>query len=157
NPPSLAQFVDSPAQPAAAPEWTSWVRTNAASDLQRLTGDTAYLVRVGNNVETYTWTLKGRPVAPRHSWTISGLNLIGFSTDPATPPQFDAFLAQAPDLQSTTPEVYSYPGGELSDENPLLLPSSLFGLTSVTRGQAFWIRAGTVFNRYFGPFEVVSS
>ena len=26
--------------------------------------------------------------------------------------------------------------------------------TPVQRGQAFWIRAGTAYNRYFGPFEV---
>src|SRR3954452_1694278 len=46
NPPSVAQFTTSPVQPAASSEWTSWNRTNASSVLQRLSGDTAYLVRV---------------------------------------------------------------------------------------------------------------
>jgi hypothetical protein len=157
NPPSVAQFTEDPAQPTEAPEWTRWVRTNTASALQRLTGDTAYLVRVNTDVPTYSWSLKGRPVAPRHSWTISGLNLIGFPTVVTDPPRFNAFLAQAPELQSATPEIYYYPGGDLGSNNPALLPSLLFGFTPVKRGQAFWMRSGTVFNRYFGPFEVVNS
>ena len=65
NPPSIAQFTDSPAQPTAAPEWTTWLRTDTSSPLQRLNGDTAYLVRVGTNVSSYTWRIKGRPVRPR--------------------------------------------------------------------------------------------
>jgi antitoxin component YwqK of YwqJK toxin-antitoxin module len=59
----VAQFTDSPAQPTAAPEWTSWLRSNAGSALQRLNGDTAYLVRVGTNVANYTWSLKGRKLS----------------------------------------------------------------------------------------------
>ncbi len=157
NPPSLAQFTDSPAQPTVSDEWSSWVRGNPASAMQRLVGDSAYLVRVGTNLATYSWSLKGRPVAPRHAWTISGLNLIGFPTATNPAPKFNAFLAQAPELQSATPEIYHYPGGDLGSNNPALLPSLLFSFTSVKRGQAFWMRSGTVFNRYFGPFEVVNS
>ncbi|NOS71206.1 MAG: hypothetical protein HOP33_14900 [Verrucomicrobia bacterium] len=158
NPPSVAQFTDNPALPVAAPEWTSWNRTNAASVLQRLVGDSAYLVRVGSNVATYTWNVKGRPVAPRHDWTISGLNLIGFSTVTNNPTNFLAFLAQAPELQSATPEIYYYPGGDLGSNNPVVIASPfLQQIRPVTRGQAFWVRSGTVFNRYFGPFEVVQS
>lgn len=157
NPPSVAQFTDSPASPTAAPEWSSWVRSNSNSALQRLTGDTAYLVRVGTNVVTYSWSLKGKPVAPRHAWTISGLNLVGFPTVVTNPPKFNAFLAQAPELQSATPEIYFYNGGDLSTNNPVLLASPLFPITGVKRGQAFWMRSGTVFNRYFGPFEVLNS
>jgi hypothetical protein len=157
NPPSVAQFVDNPANPTPTAEWTSWVRTNSSSALQRLNGDTAYLVRVGTNAPTYTWRVKGRPVPPRHDWTISGLNLVGFPTVTITPPRFDAFLALAPELQSATPEIYYYNGGDLGPSNPLLLPSALFRNTNVRRGQAFWVRSGTVFNRYFGPFEILQA
>ena len=158
NAPSVAQFTDSPAQPTATVEWISWNRTNASSALQRLVGDSAYLVRVGSNVATYNWNIKGRPVAPRHDWTISGLNLIGFSTVPNSPPNFRAFLAQATEFQSATPEIYHYPGGDLSTNNPVLVASPfLQQLLPVKRGQAFWVRSGTVFNPYFGPFEVVLS
>lgn len=157
NPPSIAQFTDSPANPTPAVEWGTWQRSDPDSQLQRLTGDSAYLVRMGTNLATYKWNIKGRPVAPRHAWTISGLNLIGFPTATNNPPKFNTFLAQAPELQSATPEIYRYPGGDLGSNNPALLPSLLFSSTSVKRGQAFWMRSGTVFNRYFGPFEVVNS
>lgn len=157
NPPTTTQFTDSPQNPNPGSEWTSWVRTRPANSLQRLSGDTAYLVRVGTNVTSYTWTVKGRPVPPRHEWTVTGLNFIGFPTVAANPPRFDAFLAASPELQAANPEIYYYPGGELGAGNPLRLPSVLFRGTSVKRGQAYWIRAGQVFNRYFGPFEVVVS
>lgn len=154
NPPPVAQFTDNPAEPMSATEWTAWNRTNSASALQRLTGDTAYLVRVGTGVETYEWNIKGRPIPPRHSWSTSGLNLIGFPTVPANPPTFAAFLANAPELQGITPEIYLYNGGDLGPGNPVLLASPLFAEQTVQRGAAFWMRAGSVFNRYFGPFEV---
>ncbi len=102
------------------------------------------------------WNVRGRPVAPRHDWTISGLNLIGFPTVTNNPPRFDAFLGQSSEFQSATPEIYQYPGGELGPGNPALVPSTLFRFVPVKRGQAFWMRSGTVFNRYFGPFEIVS-
>ncbi|MBL9127213.1 MAG: hypothetical protein JNL97_06185 [Verrucomicrobiales bacterium] len=154
NPPSVAQFTTSPAAPATTSEWTSWNRTNASSALQRLTGDGAYLVRVGAGVTSYVWDVKGKPVPPRHVWSVSGLNLVGFPTMPGTPPSFATFLAQAPDLQSVTPEIYRYVGGDLGPTNPVLVAPPTFATTPVPRGQAFWMRAGTAFQRYFGPFEV---
>src|SRR6185436_19987234 len=71
------------------------------------------------------------------------------------PPTFDAFLARSPELQSVTPEIFQYPGGELGPNNPMKVLPILFRSVAVKRGQAFWIRAGKVFNHYFGPFEVV--
>jgi len=158
TPASTTQFTEDPAQPTTAPEWTSWNRTNTGSaSLLRLMGDSAYLVRVATNAATYNWSIKGRPVAPRHEWTISGLNLLGFSTVTNTPPTFRAFLAQATDFLTSPPEIYYYPGGDLGSNNPALLPSILQPLLTVKRGQAFWVRSGTVFNHYFGPFEVVQA
>lgn len=40
----------------------------------------------------------------------------------------------------------------LGDSNPL--PVFSFDHTTVARGQAFWMRTGTHFNNYFGPFQV---
>ena len=94
NPPSTTQFSDSPQSPNASSEWTSWVRNQTGASLQRLVGDAAYLVRVPTNVPSYTWKLKSKPVAPRHEWTVTGLNFLGFPTVTNTPPKFDAFLAQ---------------------------------------------------------------
>jgi hypothetical protein len=159
NPPSVAQFTESPAQPTSAAEWSTWKLSDPNSALQKLNGDSAYLVKVGNNVTTYSWRIKGRPIAPRHDWTISGLNLIGFPTVSATPPAFKKFLGQGTQLDSTTTEVYFYGGGEITN-NPVLLQSPLMSFIPVVRGQAYWMRSGVdhnLFNRYFGPFEVVQS
>jgi len=156
NPPSTLQFIDGPQQPAlAATEWNSWNRADIDPVLQRLGGNAAYLIRVGTNVTSYTWQIKGHPVTPRNDWASWGANLIAFPTA-NPPPKFDSFLAPSPELLQSA-EIYQYPGGELGPNNPLRVPSLLFRGTSVKRGQAFWIRSGTVFNRYFGPFEVALS
>lgn len=156
NPPATAQFTDSPQNPNAGTEWTSWVRAQTGGSMQRLVGDTAYLVRLPTNAANFKWTLKGRPVPPRNQWTLTGLNFLGFSTVPANPPTFDQFFAKAPELQSAVPEVYYYSGFDLI-HNPVRVGSFQFRTFPVKRGQAYWIRSGEVFNRYFGPFEVVLS
>ena len=156
NPPSTLQFIDGPQQPTtAATEWISWSRVETNPPLQRIGGNSAYLDRVGTNITSYIWQIKGRPVAPRKDWRSWGANLIGFPT--ANPsPKFDAFLAQSPELLQSA-EIYQYLGGDLGPNNPVRVPSFFFRSTPVKRGQAFWIRSGTVFNRYFGPFEVALS
>ena len=154
NPPASSHSTESPEALGASVEWVSWVRGGSANLLQRLTGNTAYLVRVGNTASTYSWAVQGRPLAPQTDWTISGLNFIGFPTVPTSPPKFDAFLAQAPELQSAIPEIYAYVGGDLGTYNPNRIASPLLRFTSVNRGQAYWVRSGTTFNHYFGPVEV---
>ena len=91
---------------------------------------------------------------PDYEWTTSGLNFLGFPTAPSGAPTFENFLAKAPELQQSA-EIYYYPGGELGAGNP----ARLYALrtTQVRRGQAFWIRSGTVYNRYFAPFETALS
>jgi hypothetical protein len=155
--PTTMQFVQSPQEPVASgSQWASWKRSAAggSSLLQRLIGNAAYLVYVDTNTVSYTWTVKGKPVAPHYQWTTTGLNFLGFPTVPAGPPSFEAFLSLCPELQQNA-EIYQYPGGELGVNNP----ARVFALrtTPVTRGKAFWIRSGTLFNRYFSPFEIVWS
>ncbi len=155
--PSAMQFVQSPLEPITAnSQWRNWIREdNASSPLQSLVGNAAYLVKVGTNVTTtYTWTVKGKPLPPSYEWTSTGVNFLGFPTVPATPPSFEDFLAKCPELQQNA-EIYYYPGGELGAGNP----ARLYALrtTKVNRGQAYWIRSGTYFNRYFAPFECVLS
>ncbi len=138
--------------------WSAWVRSSSLSSrLQRLIGNAAYLVRVERTVApfTYTWKIKGKPVPPKYQWTSSGLNFLGFPTIPAGPPNFDAFLSQCPELYpNPTLEIYRYPGGDLGSNNPVRISSSLYRTTPVQRGQAYWMREGDVFNRYFAPFEL---
>ena len=57
-PSSTLQFVQSPQQPTEGAQWMSWNRNSIdAQLLQRLVGNSAYLVRVATNVATYTWTI----------------------------------------------------------------------------------------------------
>lgn len=149
--PAAAQFILSPQEPVdTGTQWTSWRRAaSETSALQRLTANTAYLVY---STAAYTWELKGRPVLPTYQWSTSGLNFFGFPTVPDSPPVFETFLADAPHLLAG--EIFRYTGGEFGPGNP----ARVFALrtTPVTRGEAFWLRAGTAFNDYFGPFAVAA-
>jgi hypothetical protein len=154
-PASTVQFVQSPQAPLEGAQWMNWNRADpAGSLLQRAVGNAAYLVRVAATSPNYHWSLKGRPVPPAYHWTTTGLNFLGFPTVPAGAPSFEDFLDPVPDLRLNA-EIYRYPGGPLGSGNP----ARVFGLrnTPVTRGHAFWIRSGTVFNRYFAPFELTLS
>lgn len=154
---SAQQFVDSPQAPLSTDSrWVSWARTQGvASTLSRLAPNFAYLVKVKATVPTYTWAVKGTPVAPSYQWTTSGMNFLGFPTDATTPPTFDTFLGQGPAQFRRSAEFYRYPGGNLGPGNP----GQVFALrtTQMRRGEAYWIRSGDYFNRYFGPFEIQAS
>ncbi len=147
------QFVTSPQTPVVPnSQWAVWARLGLGipSTFNALAPNSAYLV-YSAAATNYTWRLQGVPAAPQYNWTTSGLNFIGFPTVPNNPPMYDSFLSLAPTLQSLA-QIFQYPGGNLGPTNPV----QLFALhtTPVTRGQAVWIRSGTVFNNYFGPFTV---
>jgi hypothetical protein len=150
--PAAAQFVVSPQQPVdSGSQWASWKRADAgASTLQRLVANSAYLVY---STSDYTWNLKGRPVLPSYQWSTSGLNFFGFPTVPTAPPNFEDFLLPVPAL--LTGEIFRYAGGEFGPNNP----GRLFALrtTPVRRGAAYWLRADSIYNRYYGPFEVTAA
>jgi len=151
-PVSTVQFVTSPQEPLAdSGQWRHWNRNTGEGTLARLVPNAAYLVRVSADTATYNWSIKGKPVVPSYQWTTTGLNFIGFPTVPTGAPTWEDFIAPSPELQLNA-EMFHYPGGDLGPGNP----TRLYALRSapVARGQAYWLRAGTVFNRYFAPFEV---
>ena len=155
-PATTLQFVTSPALPQAPnSQWATWGRigTGIADTLQTLVPNNAYLV-YSVATTNFNWNVKGQPVVPSFSWTSSGLNFFGFSTPGTNAPNFDQFLALSPALYSAQ-QIFSYPGGELSPVNPI----QVFALrtTTVTRGQAYWLRAGNLANSYFGPFQIVAA
>lgn len=149
----VAQFTQTPQVPTASvAQWTSWRRgTGAASELRRLPGNAACLVRMANVGTNYTFRLLGRPVPPRNRWTSTGLNFMGMPTPDGASVGMDAFLAPAPGLMLDL-QVYRYNGGELDAGNPSAVYA--YRTTAFRRGEAFWLKAGTRFNRYFGPVDV---
>ncbi len=149
------QYVNSPQNPTSAgSQWIPWTRQQGTnSPLRQLTGNGAYLVRVGGAFN-YDWKLKGRPVIPTYKWTLTGLNFIGFPVPAATPPTFETFLAKAPGLQQMA-EIYRYQGGEFGVTNPARVFA--YRTTSVRRDQAYWVRAGENYNQYFGPIQFVQA
>lgn len=151
--PSTLQFIDSPQEPVTGgSQWVSWQRAaGLSSTLTKLIPNAAYLVRLDSAVPSYTWNVKGKPVPPHYDWTTTGLNFLGFQTPPVNPPTFDTLLTAVPELKRVA-EIFYYPGGDLGPSNP----ARVFALRTqpATRGQAYWIRSGGVFNRYFGPFEI---
>jgi hypothetical protein len=122
------------------------------STFQRLGGNGAYLVKVANNVSSYNWRVKGRPVTPTFRWTLTGLNFIGFPTPPSVAPTFESFLLPAPQLAQNG-EIYRYLGGELGPTNPVRVFG--FRTTPVRNDQAYWVRAGESYNQYFGPIQIL--
>ena len=154
--PSTLQFVTSPQSPTQGnSQWANWARIGLGipSTFNALVPNAAYLVH-SVAATNYTWLLKGKPVSPTYAWTSSGLNFSDFPTPSINPPAFDSFLSLAPALQSAA-EIYQYLGGPLGTGNPARLFA--YHTTPVTRGQAFWMRAGSLFNSYFGPFQVAFS
>ena len=151
-PVSTVQFVTSPQNPLPDNnQWRYWRRNQGDGTLARMVGNAAYLVRVSADTATYAWTIQGKPLVPSYQWTTTGLNFIGFPTVPTDAPFWETFIAPSAELQLNA-EIFHYPGGDLGPSNP----GRLYALrsTPVTRGQAYWLRSGTVFNRYFAPFEV---
>ncbi len=151
---SADQFVQSPAAPVESVQWASWKSTAAGSSaLQYLGANEAYLVY---SAAAFTWNVKGRPRPPRYEWTTSGLNFLGLPTPAANPPVFSAWLGGAPNLQQS--EIILYQGGEALGTGPAnLITLYAPNTTPVTRGRAWWIKAVGIYNKYYGPFELVTA
>lgn len=148
-----AQFASSPQSPVVPnSQWGVWGRLGVGiqDTFNALAPNAAYLV-YSEAATNYTWHVQGVPAVPQYNWTTAGLNFIDFPTVPTNPPMYDSFMSLAPTLQSLA-QVFLYQGGNLGPTNPVQLFA--YHTTPVTRGQAVWIRTGTVFNNYFGPFSV---
>lgn len=149
--PTTIQFVQNPQEPIeTGTQWKNWKRVEAINALQRLIGNAAYLVRTTADV---SWSLKGKPVPPRQQWTSSGLNFIGYPTVPSSPPTFESFFSQAPAVRQVL-QTYYYDGGELGANNPRELFNFMLSTRTVTRGEAYWLRADGQYYAPYGPFEV---
>jgi len=151
---STAQYVTNPDIPTdSKSRWASWKvgLGDASSTLKKMPGNASYLVNLSGDT-SFKWNIKGKPVPAHYQWTTSGLNFLGvpaLASD--TTPSLEDYFDQAGDLLRVT-QIFAYDGGELGPTNP----GQVYGLrtTKADRGKAFWLRSGTKFNRYFGPFDL---
>ena len=114
------QYVTSPLAPTSGnSQWSSWVRNGAGlgTSLSSMAPNAAYLVHSLAS-SNYTWSVKGKPIAPNYIWSTTGLNLVGFSTQDANPPALDTFLSLAPNFQSVA-DVYQYPAARSGRQSSL--------------------------------------
>ena len=148
------RFINDPSKPLPSNvDWAVWTRSGTIPNtIGGLLPNAAYLVR-NNSGANYTWNLVGQPVPPRNTWTAQGVNFIGFSTPSVNPPVFDNFLSPSPLLQNQS-QIFYYPGGEAANAAPVTRELLARFSTPVTRGTAYWIRAGNQYNSYFGPVLV---
>ena len=158
------QFIEDPDIPTDGK--SRWIRWNKdlgpSSALQRLIGNSSYLIKYGIKAEDGTWTpsndgqwdIKGQPLPPSYNWTSTGLNFIGLADNLDTGKSFEQFF---PAQVLNDAEFHTYKGGELSNEDGSRNPDKVHALrtTPVQRGEAFWMRVGDSFNSYFGPFDLV--
>jgi hypothetical protein len=150
--PSLSsiQFVQSVQQPSGSgSQWFSWKRGDVTHQLNRLIGNAAYLVNVSAD---FQWQIKGKPVPPRYQWSTTGLNFLGFPTVPVNPPNFDRLFEQDPDIHGALQVFYYNGGASVTNTTEIFGPS--LATESVSRGEAYWMRSGDLYNKNYGPFEI---
>lgn len=164
TPASDVQFISSPAAPVAGgSQWLVWKRTDGPnSTFNKLLPNAAYLVKVDyrdskgmpvkQNGPSYFWHVKGRPVPPRNSWTVTGLNFTGFPVNPSQYPYLADFLAHGPAAVQDAEIHYYY--REASATSRLVSEQQKSSL-KMERGHGVWIRSGDAFNSYFGPFQLI--
>ena len=158
------QFIEDPDVPSdGKSRWIRWNKVlGPTSALQRLIGNSSYLIKYGSKAEDGTWTpntdgkwdIKGQPMPPSYNWTSTGLNFIGLADNQDTDRSFEQFF---PAQVLNNAQFHVYKGGELSNEDGSRNPDKVHALrnTPVQRGEAFWMRVGDSFNSYFGPFDLV--
>ena len=161
------QFIKDPDVPTLTKSrWVRWSKAlGASSNLQRLVGNASYLVKLGNIQEdgswdvagNVKWNIKGKPVPPNYNWTSTGLNFIGMHVQDRNVVTFEQYFPSSILNGEPPAEFFTYRGGDLVNDginkNPALVQKKR--TTSINRGEAFWMRIGTEFNSYFGPFELV--
>ncbi|MDX9754345.1 MAG: hypothetical protein RBU29_10315, partial [bacterium] len=111
-----------------------------ATNLFALQAGKAYLIEME---EAHTWKVKGKPALYRQQWNPNAYNLVGFHSDPETPPTF---------LQWFTPSAAHMPL-DVWTLNTNQRWVAVSGDSPIESGKAYWIRCQGN-STYQGPIEV---
>ncbi len=144
-------ILDSPDEPVSGVEWQIWKRFDRANtNLSVFYSNSAYLVKVASGSPSFTLSIKGQVTSPITYWRTDGLNLLGFPTNPNSPPSIEDYFGPAEVLDQLT-EIYEYAGGDLvNGVNPFQITSRS---AEVVRGKGYWIRSNK-YADYDGPLRV---
>jgi hypothetical protein len=132
-------------------EWTIWTRGGSEALLQKMVGNSAYLV----NCQTATsLSIKQKSIPPEATWLRSGANFIGFPVKKgnATFSSYFSRMLTGDLLQPrgllTTAKIFSYVGGALGSSNParVLLTDSL------EPDKPYWFDTQAV-SDFYGPLS----
>ena len=153
--PTQVQFINSPLQPTpGTPEWSVWKRGGTANTLTQMLGQSAYLVKcAGPATNTFSITIKQRPLPPTTTWVRNGANLLGFPTlkNGSSFPAFSSYFASFPAVIAANTKIFKYVGGDFSATNPQQLFSP--AAEQVDRNQAYWFGAAVVGN-FYAPVDI---
>ena len=147
---SSTEFIDADAQ------WLKWDRnTPTVNTLNRLYGNSAYLVEVADGTANFTLSLKGKAISPAYSWSSDGTNLLGFATDEASSSHsktFQTFFGLG-GKASTDGSFYQYNGGAIG-ANPVQVFTTF--IDPVERGKAYWVN-GLDYSDFYGPIKIIAT
>jgi hypothetical protein len=139
---STIQFVSDPSTLLPEdPDWLVWLPLSDKKAflrrLRSLEANQSYLIKLPDDAEPITLSIKGQVVLPGLEWFPHGLNLVGFPVNAVNPPTFGEFF-------KFTTEVNTTPGygnqlfrlDSAGHGLPIVQPSR----DKVQPGVAYWIR-----------------
>jgi hypothetical protein len=152
--PDETAFTTTPSTPSTnSEEWTVWKSDHTEQGLTQMIGNSAYLIRCNSDT---TVKINQLAIPPAATWLISGANFLGFPAVSGTP-TMSSYFASFPSASTTVlapgAQIYKYPGGELSNDdpnkNPLLVSA---GAERMDPNKAYWFQIPTVGN-FTAPVE----
>jgi hypothetical protein len=152
--PDETAFTTTPSTPSTnSDEWTVWKSDHTEQGLTQMIGNSAYLIRCNSDT---TVKINQLAIPPAATWLISGANFLGFPAVSGTP-TMSSYFASFPSASTTVlapgAQIYKYPGGELSNDdpnkNPLLVSA---GAERMDPNKAYWFQIPTVGN-FTAPVE----
>ncbi len=100
---STAEFIQDPSESLyGQPGWHAYFNVPEDDFQAKLTnlyavlGNQAYLVKIKDDAEEFTWEITGPPSMRKIRWLADSFNMAGFHVDPDAPPTFAAFFAPSP-------------------------------------------------------------
>jgi hypothetical protein len=100
---STGEFIQDPSEGLyGQPGWHAYFNVpqddfrSKLSNLYAVLGNQAYLFKVKDTADNFTWEITGIPSMRKIRWLADSFNIVGVHVDPTTPPPFTAFFGPSP-------------------------------------------------------------